>query len=93
MAEKTSKSKDQPAPKPESDRGLPGGGAGRKDETGLTNVYPASGPMVPPGDARLQPLGTWGQGDRGPEGYNDSGDSEIIPAAATIEPKTDTKSK
>jgi hypothetical protein len=24
-------------------------------------------------------MGTWGQTDRGPEGYNDSGDSEIIP--------------
>jgi hypothetical protein len=24
-------------------------------------------------------MGTWGQADRGPEGYYDSGDSEIIP--------------
>ena len=64
----------------QGDKGLPGGGKGRKDETGLTNVYPASGPVAPPGgNARLQPLGTWGQAGRGPEGYQDSGASEIIP--------------
>ncbi len=61
------------------DKGLPGGGKGRKDETGITNVYPASGPVTPPGDAKLQPMGTFGQADRGPEGYQDSGGSEIIP--------------
>lgn len=61
------------------DRGVPGGGQGRRDETGTTNVYPASGPAQPPGDAKLQPMGTWGQADRGPAGYQDSGGSEIIP--------------
>ena len=55
-------------------------GKGRKDVTGYTNVYPASGPVWPPsGTAILHPLGTWGQADRGPEGYYDSGESEIIP--------------
>jgi len=63
----------QDAGRPECDSG-----AGRKDVTGTTNVYPASGPL-PEGDARLQPMGTWGQADRGPEGSQDSGQSEIIP--------------
>ncbi len=56
-----------------------GSGRGRKDETGITGVYPAFGPAAPPGDAPLQPMGTFGQGDRGPQGYQDSGSSEIIP--------------
>jgi PfpI family intracellular protease len=63
----------------QGDTGRPGGGQGRRDETGITPVYPASAPMEPPGNARLQPLGTLGQGDRGPQGYQDSGSSEIIP--------------
>ena len=33
----------------------------------------------PEGDARLQPMGTWGQAGRGPEGAQDSGPSEVIP--------------
>jgi hypothetical protein len=57
---------------------------GRKDVTGTTNAYPASGPL-PEGDARLQPMGTWGQADRGPQGYQDSGRSEIIPPGHTAE--------
>ena len=61
-------------------------GAGRKDETGTTNVYPASGPW-PENDARLQPMGTWGQAERGPEGAQDSGQSEIIPPGRRAEDK------
>jgi hypothetical protein len=53
-------------------------GAGRTDVTGTTNVYPASGPL-PPDGARVQQMGSWGQGERGGQGYNDSGSSEIIP--------------
>jgi hypothetical protein len=59
-------------------------GVGRKDVTGTTNVYPASGPW-PQGDARLQPMGTWGQAGRGPEGAQDSGHSEIIPPGRRAE--------
>lgn len=62
----------------QGDTGRPGDGRGRTDHAGLSNVYPASGPL-PPGDARLQPMGTFGQGDRGPAGYQDSGGSEVIP--------------
>ncbi len=77
----------------QGDRGLPGGGQGREDQTGLTNVFPASGPAVPSGDARLQPMGTWGQAGRGPEGYQDSGSSEIIPSENLIQEKSGKKKK
>jgi CBS domain-containing protein len=56
--------------------GLPGGGAGRKDEVGGSGVYPWSGPH-PPGDAPLVNPGSWGQGARGGAGYEDHGESEI----------------
>ena len=65
--------------KEQGDTGCPGGGQGRRDATGATNVWPASGPEQPPGDARPQPMGTFGQPGRGPQGYQDSGDSEVIP--------------
>jgi len=65
----------------QGDTGRPGDGRGRgrRDVTGITNVYPASGPVKPPADAKAQPMGTFGQGDRGPQGFEDSGSSEIIP--------------
>lgn len=56
--------------------GLPGGGAGRKDEVGGSGVYPASGPL-PAGDAEYRGQKEWGQGSRGPEGYEDHGSSEL----------------
>ncbi len=55
------------------DRGLPGGGQGRIDEPGHTGVYPGSGPW-PEGNAPIVQPGSFGQGERGPEGYEDSGD-------------------
>jgi len=66
---------DQEKDKRES--GLPGGGAGRTDEVGNTGVYPMSGPH-PAGDAPVIGLGGWGQGRRGPAGYEDHGESEIV---------------
>jgi CBS domain-containing protein len=56
--------------------GLPGGGAGRKDRVGPSGVYPMSGPH-PPGDAPVVWPGSWGQGKRGPAGYEDHGESEL----------------
>lgn len=56
--------------------GMPGGGAGRIDEVGGSGVYPASGPL-PQGNAPVQGEASWGQGDRGAAGYQDSGSSEI----------------
>ncbi len=94
MAEqhKNTTSKAQSRPNPES--GTPGGGTGRKDETGKTNVYPMSGAELPPsGEARLQPMGTFGQADRGPEGYYDSGNSEIIPDERFHEEKKKSSEK
>ncbi len=59
--------------------GNPGGGQGRTDEVGGSGVYPASGPLPPEGDARTQGMASWGQGERGSAGYEDSGSSEINP--------------
>lgn len=56
--------------------GMPGGGAGRIDRVGRSGVYPASGPM-PEGDAEVETMAAWGQGERGAEGYEDHGESEL----------------
>lgn len=56
--------------------GMPGGGRGRIDRVGGSGVYPASGPL-PPGSAEARPTASWGQGERGAAGYEDSGESEL----------------
>jgi hypothetical protein len=56
--------------------GMPGGGQGRVDEVGRSGVYPASGPH-PSGNAELRDMASWGQGERGAAGYEDSGTSEV----------------
>lgn len=56
--------------------GMPGGGRGRTDQVGGSGVYPASGPM-PKGNAPVQGEASWGQGERGAAGYEDSGSSEL----------------
>ena len=56
--------------------GMPGGGRGRVDRVGGSGVYPASGPW-PEEDAPVQGEPSWGQGERGSAGYEDSGESEI----------------
>lgn len=61
------------------DIGRPGGGAGRRDFAGGSGVYPASlGPDRIPSDADLRTPAAWGQGERGPAGYYDSGRSELF---------------
>ena len=66
------------APARESNEsGLPGGGRGRRDEVGGSGVFPASGGEAP-ADAELRGMASWGQGERGAEGYNDSGGSELV---------------
>ncbi len=55
--------------------GRPGGGAGRREQVGGSGVYPASGPE-PPENAPYQGMASWGQGERGAAGYEDSGRSE-----------------
>jgi hypothetical protein len=59
------------------DSGLPGGGVGRRDEVGRTGVYKLSESEGASGDAPLVSEGAFGQGERGEEGYNDSGDSGL----------------
>lgn len=62
--------------KPDPESGLPGGGAGRRDEVGGSGVYPASAGKAPR-DAEIRTPASWGQGERGPAGYEDSGPSEL----------------
>ena len=57
--------------------GMPGGGAGRRDETGRSGVYPASSAEGATGDAPIRGESEWGQGERGAAGYEDSGESEL----------------
>jgi CBS domain-containing protein len=61
---------------PRHESGLPGGGAGRKDQVGGSGVYPKSDPTAP-GDARIVTPASWGQGERGAAGYQDHGESEL----------------
>ncbi len=49
------------------------------DKVGETNVYPVSEMEGASDDAKIQSEGSFGQGKRGAEGYEDSGTSEIIP--------------
>ncbi len=59
--------------------GIPGGGAGRRDEVGGSGVYPVSAKEKPKDpNAPIKDQASWGQGARGAEGYNDSGRSEIF---------------
>src|SRR5215471_9247783 len=58
--------------------GQPGGGAGRRDEVGPTGVYPMSAGVPPGKHPEIRTPASWGQGDRGAEGYNDSGGSELV---------------
>lgn len=59
-----------------SQSGNPGGGRGRVDQVGGSGVYPASGPW-PNENAPVQGESSWGQGERGAAGYQDSGSSEL----------------
>ncbi len=59
-----------------SESGVPGGGQGRVDRVEPTGVYPASDPNAP-ADAEAQGMASWGQGERGAAGYEDSGSSEL----------------
>jgi hypothetical protein len=61
-----------------AESGKPGGGAGRRDEVGGSGVYPMSGGMPEGKHPEIRTPAAWGQGDRGAEGYNDSGGSELV---------------
>ena len=57
--------------------GLPGGGQGRTDEIGGSGVYPVSSSEGASPDAPVHGQKSWGQGERGAAGYEDSGGSEL----------------
>ncbi len=48
-----------------------------RDEVGHSGVYPASAADQAPDDAQAQGEASWWQGERGAEGYNDHGESEL----------------
>ena len=58
--------------------GLPGGGAGRVDEVGKSGVYPVSEMEDASDDAKVHGTASFGQGERGTAGYEDSGSSELF---------------
>jgi hypothetical protein len=57
--------------------GEPGGGQGRVDVTEPSGVHPLSAGVDPNRNAEIRTQAAWGQGDRGPEGVNDAGGSEL----------------
>lgn len=61
------------------DAGAPGGGAGRIEDTQSQDagVWPASGPHPDNPDATYQGMSSFGQGERGAQGYEESGQSEV----------------
>jgi hypothetical protein len=76
---------------PLPDPGLPGGGAGRRDEVGGSGVYPASLGHAPT-DSVVRGQAEWGQGELGARGYDEAGSSELFfydaeLRAAGMEPK------
>ena len=58
--------------------GEPGGGQGRRDEVGPTGVYPMSVGIPEGKHLEIRTPASWGQGDRGAAGYEDSGGSELV---------------
>lgn len=58
--------------------GIPGGGQGRKDKIEKSGVDPVSEMEDASPDAMVHGAASWGQGDRGAAGYEDSGGSELI---------------
>jgi hypothetical protein len=73
---KREKQRDAEAARRES--GAPGGGKGRRDEVGPTGVYPMSGGIPQGKHLEIRTPASWGQGERGAEGYNDAGGSELV---------------
>jgi hypothetical protein len=68
-------SRDSELPDERRESGDPGGGQGRRDETGRSGVYPVSSGEFPEGEAPLRTEEEWGQGERGARGYLDHGSS------------------
>jgi hypothetical protein len=58
--------------------GEPGGGAGRRDDVGRSGIYPVSGDERPSEAQPFRQLGDWSTHGNYPEGYEESGGSELI---------------
>lgn len=69
---------------PRRESGLPGGGQGRTDEPGRTGIWPGSGPW-PAEEVPIQQPGSFGQGERGAAGYEDSGSSSLEAIQASLQ--------
>lgn len=79
MSNSSSDERDRKRREEQRESGLPGGGAGRRDEVGGSGVYPMSGSERPKDpNAPIRDQASWGQGSRGAAGYEDSGESEIF---------------
>jgi hypothetical protein len=71
-----------PGEEPSHGAGMPGDGAGRREDPGRTGVHPASAGW-PEGEMEIVREGEWGQGERGLGGYEDHGESELsLPPSA-----------
>jgi len=81
----------RPHEHPGAESGMPGGGKGRTDQPGHTGVYPLSEMGEASGDAPIREPAAWGQGERGPEGYYDSGTSEVFTIPVDEEPRPDAQ--
>ena len=75
---KDSKSSKQESADARRESGEPGGGAGRKDIVEPSGVFPMSGGIPPNKHLEIRTPASWGQGERGAEGYNDAGGSELV---------------
>ncbi len=78
MAKKRTNSRDRQNDDARRESGSPGGGAGRRDEVGPTGVYPMSGGLPPGKHPEIRTPASWGQGERGAAGYEDSGRSGLV---------------
>jgi hypothetical protein len=75
---KGSKSSKQESVDARRESGEPGGGAGRRDIVEPSGVFPMSGGIPPNKHLEIRTPASWGQGERGAEGYNDAGGSELV---------------
>jgi hypothetical protein len=75
---KDSKSNKQESVDARRESGEPGGGAGRRDIVEPSGVFPMSGGIPPNKHLEIRTPASWGQGERGAEGYNDAGGSELV---------------
>jgi len=75
-SQRSADERDEQSRKRES--GMPGGGQGRRDEVGPTGVYPMSAGIPEGKHLEIRTPASWGQGERGAEGYNDAGGSELV---------------